>query len=71
MSEYFLAHELSIGSARSCFCGDIDKDDEDYSKFKQLGCGCVIHYTCLIQHLESKLGDRNTMNSQGNFILTY
>ena len=66
MSSYFLARELSHSpdSERNCFCGDID-DHADHSKFMRLGCKCVIHYHCLTQYLQFKLGDRNTMNLHG------
>lgn len=31
----------------------------------RLGCGCVIHYHCLIQYIKFKIGDRLTMSLRG------
>jgi hypothetical protein len=72
MSSFSLTRQLSENSRTSnqyyCYCLDCDSGDSDSSstsKFVRLGCGCILHYVCLIQYLRSKLGDRLTMSLNG------
>ena len=64
-----LARQLSLqaegAGELTCFCteplGARAGDPVDL----RLGCGCAIHYHCLVAYLQSKIGDRATMSVRG------
>ena len=57
------AHAFECGIC--CNCSDGDSDLSSTSKFVRLCCSCVLHYSCLIAYIRSKLGDRQSITLQG------
>lgn len=70
MSEYPTCRGLSdagrLYGDYNCFCHDSnDSDSNNEGKFMRLGCRCVLHYHCLIQHIRFILGERSKMSLYG------
>ena len=70
MAAFRLSRQLTLSqgdglsqSKKNCFC--LDFTDDPSTLFMRLGCNCVIHYHCLVQHLQHSIGDRINMNLQG------
>ena len=57
MSEYTASIQLK------CFC--LDDDEYDPLDAYSLRCGCAGHYHCLIQYIQTKLGDRKGEVNEG------
>jgi len=61
-----LVRQLSYQSGErsmECFCMEplgVCRDDD-----VRLGCGDAVHYHCLVHHINSKMGDRATMDLRG------
>ena len=64
MSDFVAATQLK------CFC--LDDDIEDPLDVYKLRCGCSsVHYHCIIQYIQVKLGDRKGEVNEGTIICPF
>ena len=70
MAAFRLSRQLTLSqgdglsqSKKNCFC--LGFTDDPSTLFMRLGCNCVIHYHCLVQYLQHRIGDRRNMNLLG------
>jgi len=70
MAAFPLARQLTASQGdglslakKNCFC--LAFTDDTSNQFMRLGCGCVLHYHCLVQYLQHRMRDRIGMSLQG------